>query len=149
MAIAFASLPVPAKALCVTCSVAIAAASVPFGNYDPAQTGPTMTTGTVLLTATGTVGASVPVVVALSTGSGTYSSRVMRFGTSTLSYNVNVSPSGAVFGDGTSGTATVAVGLTVMAVPVTVPVRVYATIPAGQRVIAGPYADTLAVTVNF
>ncbi len=146
---AFLAVPAPAQALCVTCSVAISAASIPFGTYDPAQTGPTLATGTISLIASGTVGSSIPVVLALSTGSGSYAARRMRSGTSSLSYNIDVSPSGAIFGDGTSGTATIAVGLTVMAVPVTVPVRAYAAIPAGQRVSAGPYADSLMITVNF
>ena len=66
-----------------------------------------------------------------------------------LGYNVFTSPSMAVvWGDGTGGTSTVAMGPVPGRRPLR-PVTIYGRIPAGQNVSAGTYSDTLVVTITW
>lgn len=130
------ALPVPAFA--VTCTVTVV--SVAFADYDVFATSATDTTGTVNVNC----GSSTTYAIALSAGFGTFASRVMTGGSNQLDYNLFTdSQRLTVWGDGTSGSATVsatAAGGTY---------TVYGRIPARQNVPAGSYSDTITVTVTY
>ena len=122
----------------VGCTVSVV--NVAFGGYDVFDAQPTETTGTVTVAC----GSSTAYTISLSAGFGTFASRVMTNGTSQLGYNLFTdSQRLTVWGDGTSGTATVSDTATGGSYPV------YGLIPALQNVPAGTYSDTITVTVTY
>jgi spore coat protein U-like protein len=138
----------PAVAACTGCTVSVGTASVPFGNYDPFASTNLTTIGGIGIVASAPVVATIPVTVALSSGSGTYAQR--HFIGPAMNYALTVAPGGATFGDGTTGTQTVSVLAVATVIATTTNVRVYGTIPAGQRSFAaGTYHDTITVTLTF
>ena len=118
----------------------IAATGPSFGAYDPLSPSPVDAAGNVQYLCTS------PVRVGISAGgSGTFASRTMQSGASSLAYNLYSDAARTqVWGDGTggSGAPTVAAGL-FQSVPI------YGRIPAGQDVGTGSYSDSLVVTFTF
>jgi spore coat protein U-like protein len=122
-----------------------AATSVDFGAYNVADPVPTDTVGSM------TVECDRPALVSIAIGpssaTGSVTPRQMRLagGDDRLNYNLYLDPSfTAVWGDGTGGGAPF--------VRPVVPRRpwhanIYGRIPPGQNVSAGPYGDTLFVTI--
>jgi len=97
---------------------------------------------------TGTITVScdpgAPYSLSLSSGSGTYASRVMTDGIYTLGYNLFLDPTRlSIWGDGTAGTGVVS-GNAFDAIH-----TVYGRIPARQNAHVGTYTDTIIVTVTF
>ncbi|GAA0502417.1 spore coat protein U domain-containing protein [Deinococcus depolymerans] len=138
----------------VTCLLTVTPLS--FGTYDPAW--PTPTTGSASLglscrASQVTDPLSVPFRVSLGSGQqGSYAAQALRGNVSgTLNYQL-FTPLGARWGDGSAGTSTVT-GTVLL--PVTLGtlgsavLTVNGVVPAGQRVFAGTYSDTVTVTVEF
>ncbi|MGZ5094039.1 MAG: Csu type fimbrial protein [Burkholderiales bacterium] len=112
-----------------------------FGSYDTFSNVPLDNAGGSVAV---TCDVATPYTVALSPGSGTYTSRSMSGAGSSLSYNLFVDPTRLiVWGDGTPGTSVVA-GATTNASH-----TIYARIPQRQNVPVGVYADTVIVTLSF
>jgi len=131
----------PASA--ANCSVTVAA-SVAFGTYDPLDTAPLDTTGTI----TYRCSANVPTVtIDIDRGNATtYFPRRMLNGVETLSYNLFLDVARTqVWGDGTGGTSHF--GPAPAGMKIDVPV--YGRIPALQDAAEGAFADTVVVTINY
>jgi spore coat protein U-like protein len=123
----------------VTCTFS-SAPSVAFGNYNTKNASPTDSVGTIAITC----GAAPSGVAKLSAGSGTYAQRRMTSGANTLNYNLyTTSARTQVWGDGTSGTGTVAFTKTNNSL------SVYGRIPALQNAVPGTYSDSVVVTISF
>jgi spore coat protein U-like protein len=120
-------------------------APVAFGNYSPTSGATLAGTGSITVTCDSSGNGTV--ILALSKGGGTsFATRRMASGANLLSYNLYTSAAHTtIFGDGSSGTATV----TFQGANKTTVTTVYGLIPASQNVRAGAYADTIVVTVNF
>lgn len=129
-------------------SCSVSATGVSFGNYNPAVTSPTTSTGTISVTCT--ITAADTITIALSTGSsGSYTARTMLSGTNTLTYNLYLdSAHTEIWGNGMSGTSeesfTIAAGGGGGSFA-----TVHGEIPAQQNPFPGSYSDTITVTVNF
>ena len=123
------------------CSVSTLGLS--FGNYDVFSALNDDITGTINVNCP----SATPYVISLSSGSGTYTARAMTSGVNILAYNLYLDPTRlTIWGDGSSGTATVpGTGTgTVVGSPV------YGRIPAGQNAAyVGSYTDVVIVTVTF
>lgn len=134
----------------VACSVS--AVNVVFAAYDPFRSAHTDTTGSIAVTCTGKPGQAVAYSIALNSGdSGAAITRRMRaHAGTTLNYNVYVGPSrSVVWGDGNSGTATVADAFALPSGQVTRQYPVYARIFGRQNARVGTYSDALVVTLTF
>jgi spore coat protein U-like protein len=140
-----------ASGLCILCSCTITSTAISFGNYDPLSA--------TALASTGTLGFSCNFGVSLGGinftislapgGSGTYATRTLKSGSNTLNYNLYTTVlDTTVWGDGTSGTATVTASYPFTNAP-PVNVTVYALIPAQQNAISGSYSDSITATVTF
>ena len=136
---AAAAMPASRADAAATCTVSTT--GVAFGAYNPRSSTATTGVGTVTVTCSGNVG-----TMTLSSGtgqSGTYSSRVMKSGTSSLNYNLYTTSSYAtVWGNGTSGSAT-------RSLSAAGSYTVYGRIPALQNVAAGTYTDNVVVTLTY
>jgi spore coat protein U-like protein len=120
----------------------IGTVSVAFGAYNPRSATALDGVGTVNLNCPTTVKSAV--ITINSGGSGTYSQRRMASGSFVLGYNLFTTASRTiVWGDGSAGTGTVAVGKGVSST------SVHGRIPAGQNAGAGTYSESLIVTVTF
>ena len=140
-------LSVPARAA-LTCDF-VSVADVAFANYDVFNVGaPTKTTGSITFNCK-KVGGAQYMTLDLSAGnSGTYSPRRMRFGANTLNYNLYLDAANTqVWGDGSGGTSEF--GPFDPTDKKNQLVTIYATIPAGQDVNVGIYADAITATINF
>jgi len=146
---------VSGAAAAVDCS--ITTSGVSFGTYDPTVATPNDATGqlTVVCTYSSGGGTRVDYTVALSTGSsGSYVQRLLRAGTSTLSYNLYDSATRTVvWGNGLGGTGLASGSLTV-GPGVGNGLReashpIYGRIPAQQAPAIGDYSDTIVVTLIF
>lgn len=135
-----ASTFVPASA---AADCAVSAVGVVFGAYDVFVSAPTDSAGTVTVQCS----AGQAYVISISPGiSGTFPSRQMTGGGNSLQYNLYVDSTRlSVWGDGSSGSATVAG--TGSGAPVHH--TVYGRIPARQNARLGSYSDQLTVTVGF
>lgn len=105
--------------------------------------------GSVTLTCTGTGKYSYTVL--LSTGnSGSYSNRLMKNGTNSLSYNLyRDSARTQIWGNGTGGSLTMTGNIDMKkATSVTVVISVYGKIPAQTKPPAGTYTDSIVVTAT-
>lgn len=139
----------------VSCSVTVNM-PVSFGTYNPISGSPLNSNGTVSETCTNTAppAQQVTLTIALSKGTaGSYSPRTMNDGAGhTLQYNLYVTaPPGAIWGDGTGGTSTQSVRLTI-------PPRtsrnasqtIFGQMPALQTsAVPGSYSDSITVTVTY
>jgi spore coat protein U-like protein len=132
-------------------SCSVSATSVSFGNYNPAATSPTTSTGTIGVNCL--ISTSDTITVALSTGlSGSYTARTMLSGTNTLTYNLYLNSARTeIWGNGTGGTSefsdTIAGGTGGGGGGFAT--TVFGEIPAQQNPFPGSYSDTITVTVNF
>lgn len=132
------SLGIAAPASAVTCTVT--PQGVAFGSYDTLSASPTDGTGNINVSCD----ASISFTVSLSTGSGTYTQRIMSGGANQLGYNLYTDASRTtVWGDGLGGTSNVS------ATGSNVDLSVYGRIPAQQNVPANAYSDTVTVTVAY
>ncbi|ABS24751.1 Spore coat U domain protein [Anaeromyxobacter sp. Fw109-5] len=123
-------------------SCSVSAGSVAFGAYDPLSPTHLDSTGTIGLTCA----VRQLVTISLGTGqSGTFARELRGPGGAALRYDLYTDATRTqVWGDGTAGTATW---------PFETErgryVPVYARVLAGQDVPAGPYSDTIVVTIQF
>lgn len=123
-----------------------ALAPMTFGVYDPLSPAPTDAVSSFQVRCS----PRVAYTAAISPGSaGTFFPRTLRQGINALAYNLFREPARiTVWGDGSGGSQTVVV-------PDPGPpgnpntVFIYGRVPAGQWVAAGPYADTLVLTIEF
>lgn len=133
-----ACLALPAGAGAATCTVSITNAA--FAAYDVFAKTKATSTGKVKVKCN----LIASYTIALSAGSGTFTSRVMASGSYQLAYNLFIDSSHTtIWGDGTSGTSTVS------ATSLGATYSVYAMIPALQNVPVGSYSDTITVTVTY
>ncbi len=137
----------------VTCTVS--ATGPAFGIYNPLTATPTLANGQVSAscTLTGTTTTTVSLVSSYSTGSsGTYASRTMLSGASTLAYNLYFDAAfSQVRGDGTGGSQTGGASFTLTRTAPTQSTTsvIYGRIPALQDVAPGSYLDTIVFTVTY
>ncbi len=151
-----ACLPQSAWSSCLLtlCTCSVSATSVSFGVYDPFDSNPTDTSGTITVSCTGLV-LSVLVSYDILLNKGIHASgflpRQMASGVNTLDYNLYTdSARTIVWGDGTGGTSFVTDGYTLGLFTVHRNYTVYGRIPAGQTSVhTGDYSDTITVTVNY
>ncbi len=118
---------------------------VVFPPYDPFSTSDTQATGTITLNCAQSV---LVMILMRSGGAGSVGTRRMTQRGSVLRYNLYLDAAGsAVWGDGTDGSQFYSNPSPPHA-NVTAPV--YGRIPARQTgVVAGPYSDTVSVTIVF
>jgi spore coat protein U-like protein len=123
---------------------------VAFGAYDPIVTNAsTALTGTGTITTTCTTGANPVITLGQGSNAATGSTdaaplRQMLSGSNLLSYSLLRTAGGPVWGN-TPATAPAAIAGTGVAQNATV----FGSIPAGQNLPAGSYADTVVATVTF
>lgn len=136
--VAVVLMTIASRAWSATCTVT--SPGVSFGSYNPFSAVALDITGTITVTCN----ISAPSTISLSTGGGTYVSRRMISGAHTLNYNLYTTTTRTtVWGDGTSGTSTVAANGT------TVSKTVYGRISALQNAFVGNYNDAITVTIVF
>jgi len=129
--------------------VAVSVTSLAFGTYGPAATNAQQSNFVVTVFCTGGIGGGTlpPFSIALSTGSGSFSQRVMKSGSYALDYQIYTSAVlSTVWGDGTGSTSTVAGGNNGLASQT---ITGYGAIPARQYVTPGSYLDTLMLTLSY
>lgn len=127
----------------------ISGTGVAFGAYNPQSAANNDAMGTVNLACPTSVNSPV---VALSAGSwGTYSPRKMANGIYRLNYNLYTTTARTtVWGDGTGGTMTQTLsGGVISGGTKNFSRTIYGRIPGSQNVGAGPYSDTITLTVTF
>lgn len=142
--------PPPADALGLDCNVS--STGVAYGVYDPNSSSPTNATGNVHVSCTVLLASVLSQInIRLSTGSsGTFANRKMSGGADQLNYNLYKDASHTtVWGDGTGGTGIFTDNLLIAVLGTSVDHTIYGSIPPGQYVAAGSYADTITVTVEF
>ena len=128
----------------VTSSCIVVATPVVFGSYDPTSATDTAATGTITVTCT--TGTAYKVGLNAGTASGaTVTTRKMLNGANLLSYGLYQDLSHSTNWGNTPGTDTVNKTATVTPDVITV----YGLAPKQQNVVAGAYADTVNVTVNY
>lgn len=115
--------------------------SVAFGSYDPLSGLDLDGVGSVRVQCAPASGYAI----SLSTGSGSFATRLLQSGAASLAYNLYTQVSRSiVWGDGTGGTSTVAGSGSDQTH------TVYGRIPGNQiSATAGNYADLIVVTVEF
>jgi spore coat protein U-like protein len=135
---------------CTLCSCTASTTGVGFGGYDPGSSSPKDGSGSVTLSCTGLVSLAGTIDVAMSPGgSGNALARQMSQGAASLNYNLYTNSSRTtIWGTGSGGTSTVSATLTGL-LSFSQTVTVFGRIPAGQWVKAGPYADSVIVTVTY
>lgn len=140
-----------AAALCGTFldPLSVSATTLAFGNYLAASASASTTTVTI---SCGLLGLDLlpSFTVALSAGnSASMATRKMLFGAASLNYNIYTTLGGAsIWGDGSGGSVTQSFNGGLLHLG-TVPFTGYGRVPVAQYVKAGPYTDTLTVTVTF
>lgn len=141
-----------------TCTAS--ATTVNFGTYDPSSGLPDDTSGSVTVSCLELLlSGTVNTTVALSAGgAGNFSPRKMGGpAASGLPYNLYTSGSHSmIWGDGTRGSSTVPVAVTLsggvlglIAASGSTTTAIYGRIPPSQAVTAGAYADSIIVTVTY
>lgn len=141
----------PTTAGAVSCTVSTVPAR--FGVYNPLQTAPLSTTGTINVACTCTVLDCVAFGyrIDVSAGqSGNVSQRELRSGTKTLQYNLFSDPGfNSIWGTGIGATGGVGVLYLLSLFGSRQPVTVYARLPARQTAQPGAYSDTPVVTIIY
>jgi spore coat protein U-like protein len=129
-----------------TCTVNVKG-GVNFDSYNVASTTPNESNGELEINCTGTTTATGH-SVALSSGmANSFAERHMHNGSSTLRYNLYTSPDrSVVWGDGTGGTAPVAVN---GACDPFCKINIFGTIPPGQNAKPGTYTDIITTTITY
>ncbi len=152
-AVILALLLAPTPAFALLCGtvldpMSVSATALNFGSYTPASASPASTTVTI---ACGLLGLDLlpNFTVSLSAGNAaTPSGRYLNMSGNHLGYNIYTSTGYAtVWGDGSDGSVTQSFN-SVLSLG-TISYTGYGRIPAGQYVAAGPYADTITVTVTY
>ena len=142
--------PLPAMALCALCSCSVSTTNVGFGAYDPTAPTADDVTGNISINCVGVAALLGSIDVTLSPGiSGAALARQLRQSGHQLNYNLYTDNARTiVWGDGTGGTSKVSTPLNgLLSFSVSVPV--YGRIPARQWVAAGPYSDSVVVTISY
>ena len=152
LALGLASLLWASPAAAQSCTAS--ATPVTFGNYNVFSATPTDSTATVTLScAVNLVSLTLGYTISLSPGgSGSYATRRMSDGASTLNYQLYTSVlRTTVWGDGTGGSSTVAGPLTLSVLSgVSTSTTIYGRVPAGQTSARpGAYSDTITVTITY
>ena len=151
--IVIAAIALPAApSLAASATCVASTANVVFGTYNPMSTTAATATGSVTVACTMTSGISLVTAytIALSKGLGSYTTRTVSTGSSTLNYNLYTGSSYAtIWGDGTASTSTVNDGYLLGISTVTRNYPVYGRMPALQNAAAGDYSDTIIVTVTY
>lgn len=147
-----AAIPRPAHALlCGTFldPMTVTTTGLAFGSYNPNSVTPKDASATITITCGLPIDLLPSFTVAISAGgAGAFAPRQMSFGSNTLNYNIfSDAARTTVWGDGTAGT--VAPGYSSLLALGANSFTAYGRIPSGQFVKAGPYADTLIVTVTY
>jgi spore coat protein U-like protein len=129
-------------------SCTVTAGNVAFGTYTPLETAGLLSTGTISISCTGVTGRNT-VTIDLSQGaSGVYTTRTLKAGAATLSYNLYQDAANTeIWGNGTGG-STEASATIRKAVP-SATLTVYGSVTAKQDPAPGAYGDTITVTVNY
>lgn len=129
----------------VLAACSVTASDLDFGDYTASAVSPNDATSTINVTCTD--GEDYAIALDAGTGgSATVTTRSMSAGTDSLDYALyTTSGYTTIWGDGTNTTATVSDTGDGTAQPHTV----YGRIPVAQYVPAGPYTDTILVTVTF
>lgn len=118
----------------------LSTSGIAFGGYDPFVNEHVDSVANINVTCDDTTSYSI----ALSTGSGTYETRVMTSGLHHLLYNLYIDAAlTTVWGDGTGQSMTVSDTQSVANY------TVYGRIPARQDAYVGVYSDTIVITVTF
>jgi spore coat protein U-like protein len=160
--LAAALMLVPQKAVALStcgilCSCTISVTTINLGGYNPIANTATTATGSLtvscqLLSAIGTV--LEPFTVSLSQGhSSTFAARQMTGSTATtLNYNLfSNAAMTSVWGDGTGISQILSSSIQVSVLNLLTPQiqTIFAQIPAGQKIPAGSYSDTITATLQF
>lgn len=143
--IVLALIPVSAGA---TCTGPLATATgVAFGSYNAASLSDSTANGSITVSCSLVLDSLPPLTIALSAGtSGSFSTRSLAFGGSSLTYNLYTSPAfTTIWGDGTAGTVTESYTAGARSVTLTV----YGRLPKSQFSAPGSYSDAITVTVTF
>lgn len=134
-----------------TCTVS--SGGLAFGSYDPIQSsdGLSSTTPiTIVCTGLSITGGSVPYTVALSTGSGHFSSRTMGNGANSLNYNIYTSAVyDHIWGDGTNGTVTSGGTCSGISTTCSSSLTAYGLVPSQPQAKPATYTDSLTMTVTY
>lgn len=129
----------------VLAACTMSATNMDFGNYDANAATPTDTTSSLSVLCTNGQ-AYVVSLDAGSTAGNTMAARYMTDGSESLAYGLYTNPGRTVvWGDGTSGTGTVAGTGNGTSQAITV----YGRIPISQLVGQGSYSDTITATVTY
>jgi len=144
LAIGILFAPIAAQAA-VSCSVS--ATNLNFGLYDTINTD-TATTG-IVVNCGGLGGSTANYSIALSSGPGSFVTRLMNSGAQTIQYNLFTSAAfTSVWGDGTSGTSVVTGSLTGPPGNQSATHTVHGRILGGQNAAPGNYSTTSPITVT-
>jgi spore coat protein U-like protein len=131
----------------VAANCLVSAGDLNFGSY----VGTAALTGTSAVSVRCTNGSGY--TVSLSTGLGSYATRLLSDGTNSLEYNLYTSAANTtVWGDGTNSSALVPGTGAGLALANAVTHTVYGTLPnnaTNQAAPAGSYSDTITVTVEY
>jgi spore coat protein U-like protein len=141
--------PLPAHAVLINCT--IATTGITFTNYVSPGNVDDDGSGNVAVTCNAIIIVGLAsYTIALSAGNGSFPNRKLKSGAHTLNYNMYVDAARlTVWGDGSSGTQTVADSYIVLLTPTLRNYPVYGRIPGGQNQPAGTYQDTVTATVTF
>lgn len=138
----------PRRAEAMTCSFT-SVVGVSFGNYNVYSSADVDGAGSFTFLCE--QGLPSVVTIDISTGSsGSYATRTLKNGTSTLNYNVwsTAARTGDPWGDGTNSTTHYGPVLVVLGEQTTL--NVYGRIPGAQaNALAGAHSDTLILTITF
>ena len=153
--IALGLLVAPVARAAVTVNCTVSAGGIAFGVYNPLSTIGDASTGTLLVTCTGsgTGSTSITVDVSLSTGiSGNYTTRTMVSGANVLNYNIYWSAADQqIMGNGTGGSYSGSAGPITLNAGGSVQATgtMYGYVPPQQNVAPGGYSDVITVTVTY
>lgn len=145
--IACCMLPISSAFSASSSSCSVSSTGLAFGIYDTESGNNDDVTGTITVTC-GSSGVNVS--VALSAGSGSYTTRTLKNGTSAMNYNIYTDTNrSTVWGDGTGSTSTRS-GTTSSGNPKKVDLTMYGRVPPNQySVVPGSFTDTVNITVTY
>ncbi len=145
-----AALLMPGRALGLAEVCTVSSAPVAFGGYSIAAGASLDAAGAITVTCTAVLSIAVNYTIRLGPGAGASFSPRRMAGAGSLAYNLFTNASRTtIWGDGSSGTTTVADGYALGLLLVSRSYPVYGRIPAGQNVAPGAYADIVFVTVDY
>lgn len=119
-------------------------AGISFGTFAGSQV---TNIGSIVLTCSGN--GTINYTVTLTTGNGTYATRLLKNGTPSLQYNLyKDAVFGQIWGDGTGGSTTLIGSVNVNTSSPIVTIPLYAKLPVQALPAQGGYSDTITVSVN-